>query len=138
MKRNTHNVFPFPRPWRLRCASMAQGSEVGGEDLASHAAAADEAGVATRAGGADHETSGGTQQPLSTSSGKPREKDSNGHAGEGMALKIGIYGMVNAMMAIPILYGYAAIIFRYVRVACGWRSFIFPHMTSRGCSPFIA
>lgn len=31
---------------------------------------------------------------------------------EGKALKIVIYGAVNAMMAIPILYGYAAIIFR--------------------------
>lgn len=32
---------------------------------------------------------------------------------QGKALKIIIYGAVNAMMAIPILYGYAAIIFRY-------------------------
>ena len=33
-------------------------------------------------------------------------------ANQGKALKIIIYGAVNAMMAIPILYGYAAIIFR--------------------------
>lgn len=41
---------------------------------------------------------------------------------EGKAVKIAIYGAVNAMMAIPILYGYAAIIFRWVfffkRVGC--------------------
>ena len=34
-------------------------------------------------------------------------------ADQGKALKIVIYGAVNAMVAIPILYGYAAIIFRY-------------------------
>eukprot|EP00904_Undaria_pinnatifida_P013030 jgi/Undpi1/8858/HiC_scaffold_25.g11320.m1 len=34
-------------------------------------------------------------------------------ANQGKALKIIIYGAVNAMMAIPILYGYAAIIFRH-------------------------
>lgn len=34
-------------------------------------------------------------------------------AEQGKALKIITYGAVNAMMAIPILYGYAAIIFRY-------------------------
>lgn len=32
---------------------------------------------------------------------------------DGKAVKIAIYGAVNAMMAIPILYGYAAIIFRW-------------------------
>ena len=76
--------------------------------------------MATHAGGADHETGNGPLQPLSTT-GK-RERDGGhglGHPDEGKALKIGIYGMVNAMMAIPILYGYAAIIFRCVRVTSG-------------------
>lgn len=95
---------------------MAHDGEGGGKELGSRAAAAadEEAGVATHAGGADHETGNGPLQPLSTT-GK-RERDGHGHPDEGKALKIGIYGMVNAMMAIPILYGYAAIIFRCVRV----------------------
>lgn len=40
-------------------------------------------------------------------------KSAQSSADQGKALKIVIYGAVNAMMAIPILYGYAAIIFRY-------------------------
>lgn len=35
---------------------------------------------------------------------------------EGKAVKVVIYGAVNAMMAIPLLYGYAAIIFRCERL----------------------
>lgn len=43
-----------------------------------------------------------------------------GNANEGKALKIAIYGAVNAMMAIPILYGYAAIIFRWAVFRESW------------------
>lgn len=112
---------------------MAHGSEEGGDGLAPHAVAGvgDEARVATRSGGADHATSGPLPHAAAAAAmagaGKAavRERDSNGHhaaADEGKALKIGIYGMVNAMMAIPILYGYAAIIFRWV-VDCNTREF---------------
>lgn len=45
------------------------------------------------------------------------------NANEGKALKIAIYGAVNAMMAIPILYGYAAIIFRWVVFQESWMIF---------------
>lgn len=115
VKRNTHishRLFLHERVCSV--ASMARDSEGGGKELGSLLAAANnEAGVATHAGGTDHETSNGTRQPPSTK----RDRDGHGHADEGKALKIAIYGMVNAMMAIPILYGYAAIIFRCVRVA---------------------
>lgn len=48
---------------------------------------------------------------------KPVERTTT--ANEGKALKVAIYGAVNAMMAIPVLYGYATIIFRCA-VANGW------------------
>lgn len=101
---------------------MADGREGGGKELAPHAAAAaaaDGTGVATPKAGSHHETTsngGPLQSATPTRAGSVREGDSNGRADEGKALKIGIYGMVNAMMAIPILYGYAAIIFRCVSV----------------------
>lgn len=43
-----------------------------------------------------------------------KASEGNSGASDGKALKITIYGAVNAMMAIPILYGYAAIIFRWI------------------------
>lgn len=62
------------------------------------------------AGEACGSTNGGAKQDTLL----PTVETSNVNVDEGKALKIGIYGMVNAMMAIPILYGYAAIIFRFV------------------------
>lgn len=107
---------------------MAHDSEGGGNTLVSHAAADNDAAVATTVGGANHESNNGTLLLPSTS--RVRERDSsNGNADEGKAVKIGIYGLVNAMMAIPILYGYAAIIFRCV-CAPGWRRGRWRHMKS--------
>lgn len=62
------------------------------------------------AGEAVGSTNGGTKQDTLP----PTVETNNVNVDDGKALKIGIYGMVNAMMAIPILYGYAAIIFRLV------------------------
>lgn len=62
------------------------------------------------AAGAGGDTNGGAKHDTLL----PAVEVSNVKVDEGKALKIAIYGMVNAMMAIPILYGYAAIIFRYV------------------------
>lgn len=118
VKRNTRELYTVSVPHIHRPvlrASMAHGNEGGGEKFGPRAAADDDAAVASNiVGGGDHEPHNGTLVVPST--GKARERDTNGNADDGKALKIGIYGLVNAMMAIPILYGYAAIIFRCVGV----------------------
>lgn len=126
-KEHTHTG---PSPYFCTCLllcvvrpTMAHDNEGRGKEHTSHAAADDDgAAAAAHVGGADHDTSssgrGPPHAPASTAGKAQRDRDSigHGHADDGKALKIGIYGMVNAMMAIPILYGYAAIIFRCVRV----------------------
>lgn len=52
-------------------------------------------------------------QPAPRDDGRNISTTNDADHDEGKALKIVIYGAVNAMMAIPILYGYAAIIFRW-------------------------
>lgn len=85
---------------------------MGRDDCESLVAYDSEQGQAT---GASRTCDSGTPPPPASSNND--EKAIQPHGEEGMALKVLTYGAVNAMMAIPILYGYAAIIFRCARPA---------------------
>lgn len=71
-------------------------------------------------------------------------KSAQSSADQGKALKIVIYGAVNAMMAIPILYGYAAIIFRYssrtldIDTCLRWSAATQHHQTISSCLSWVA
>lgn len=101
--------FQFPPPWFGAQKSCAGKESMGREDWDPLAAHDPEQGQA--AGAAVRTCDDGTP-PRPSSNNNDKNIEPAGEQEEGMALKVLTYGAVNAMMAIPILYGYAAIIFR--------------------------
>jgi len=83
-------------------AKMAHGYE---EESVTDVGGTGEAGVSTN-GGAKQDTLLPTVDTSNVNNNVEGKKE--------LMMKVGVYGLVNAMMAIPILYGYAAIIFRSV------------------------